>query len=967
MDFSRRDFLAGVPAATIAAAASQSNAAAQEQQVTLAIPQDGGTPRDPGRIQRLGPSEFRILASVEEGRSPLGHAVSRVDLVVANSGPECDVVLHLELSGDGARTDFNKSQFGGMPERDYVYIQPPGELWRRVQGSTEGWVATVRFPARRGETKVGLSPWYTYSDYLTFVTSFPSHPHLSKTMIGKSDQGREHWELTITDPAVPRESKRSILWHAREHSYESFSSPAVEGLVAWLLSPAAEKYRREYVFSIQPMVNVDGVGSGYEYRGGYDFPDPRKTASGRITFESVDRIRPQFVIAWHNWIAPRSLDVVFFTHGENGRPSRHAWDLFTQRFPSPRNVGHQWDSQRNPNAKNWYGRKGLSDNNIHQYAMKHYDTSVWGWEMPWWNRDEEDPLAFARRMGADFARAFLETLSELKSGTTQVSESATVQTRSREMYEFALRGRSHVDNPYRDAALVGEFVSPTGKMISAEGFHCGDDSWKLRFVPEEEGEYRYVLRGEGASLFAQGRLIAVPPRERGFISIHPKNPYAFAYEDGSPFFPMGDTCYGLHDDSTVTPELRSKYLEQRRSQRFNFVRMSIGHSAKRAAEDRRYWAWGGTAEQPDLDRINPEFFDSLDEVLREMAERGMNADLLLLNFYRRPFTDPKLWTSSRERIWLRYVVARCASYRNIFLWTLSNEYETHPDGKYRLDRPGDVEWVKATAKMVRQLDPYGHPITVHPVVSSSSRGPSPRDEFDTPWRIGGLFGEGGAIDVLSQQTSSVYRSRWDDRKQCWTGNAAGIERSIAADRIYGKPVLNTENGYEYLPGYPTNRRQVFHTDHVRMASWRIVCAGGYFAAGFISTLAHGDVWDAIDPPHRHPFLVQDAGAGAQLAMLYDFFERLPYWGMGPRPERLRGNGLCLAAEGEAYVVYLPHGGRCRLVPERIADAELAYQWFNPRQGGFQGTASPLASDQELIAPDDADWVLLVQPRKAEPA
>jgi hypothetical protein len=963
VDLSRRDFLAVVSGAA-AVTVARNDAHAEELPVTLIVPEDGGTPRDPGRIQRLGPAEFRIVASVEEGRSPLTHAVSRIDVVVANSGPEREVVLHLDLSGDGTRTNFNTSHFGGMPERDYVYMQAPGEVWRRVQGATEGWVATVRFPARQGQTKIGLSPWYTYADYLHFVSSLPAHPHLSKAMIGKSDQGREHWELTITDPAAPREGKRAVLWHAREHAYESLSSLAVEGLVSWLLSPAADKYRREYVFSIQPMVNIDGVGSGYEYRGGYDFPDPRKTASGRITFEGVARIRPQYVIAWHNWIAPRSIDVVFFTYGENGQKSRRAWDSFTQRFPSPRNVGHQWDSQRNPNEKNWYGRTNLQDNNVHQYALKHYGTSVWGWEMPWWNRDEGDPLAFARHMGADFGRAFLETLAELKSGTEQVTESAPVEVRSRETHEFVVRGRSHVENPFRDASLVGEFVSPSGKAISVEGFHCGGDTWKLRFVPEEEGEYRYLLRGEGVSLFARGRLIAGPPREHGFLSIHPENPYAFAYADGTPFFPMGDTCYGLHDDSPVTPELRRKYLEVRRSQRFNFVRMSIGHSAKRAAAEQRFWAWGGTADRCDLDRINPEFFDSLDAVLREMAEHGMNAELLLLNFYRRPFTDTKTWTPGRERMWLRYVIARCASYRNIFLWTLANEYETHPDGKYRLDRPGDVEWAKTTAKIVRQLDPYLHPITVHPVVSSSSRGPSPRDEFDEPWRIGGLFGDTEAIDVLSQQTSVVYRTRWDDQKQFWTGDAAGIERSIAADRIYGKPVLNTENGYEYLPGYPTNRRQVYDTDRVRMASWRIVCAGGYFAAGFISTLAHSDVWDAMDPPHRHPFLVKDSGAAAQLAALYDFFGRLPYWRMGPRPERLRGSGLCLAAEGEAYVVYLTHGGKCRLTPER-ADTGLVYRWFNPRNGEFHGSTLPLEPRQELNAPDEADWVLLAQTREAK--
>jgi hypothetical protein len=66
--------------------------------------------------------------------------------------------------------------------------------------------------------------------------------------------------------------------------------------------------------------------------------------------------------------------------------------------------------------------------------------------------------------------------------------------------------------------------------------------------------------------------------------------------------------------------------------------------------------------------------------------------------------------------------------------------------------------------------------------------------------------------------------------QAWTGDAAGVEASVAADRVYRKPVLNTENGYEYLSGYATNKKQVHHTNKVRRAAWRIVCSGGYVAA-----------------------------------------------------------------------------------------------------------------------------------------
>jgi hypothetical protein len=149
-----------------------------------------------------------------------------------------------------------------------------------------------------------------------------------------------------------------------------------------------------------------------------------------------------------------------------------------------------------------------------------------------------------------------------------------------------------------------------------------------------------------------------------------------------------------------------------------------------------------------------------------------------------------------------------AAFENLFLWTLANEYETHPDGRYRLDRLGDVAWAKATAQLVKQLDRYRHPITVHPVISSSTRGASPRDLFDAPWRIGEFFGERDELDVLSQQTGQVGEGvTWDDRLQCWVGDAPDVVASLRADRRFRKPVLNTENGYEYLRGHPTEKNK----------------------------------------------------------------------------------------------------------------------------------------------------------------
>lgn len=542
-----------------------------------------------------------------------------------------------------------------------------------------------------------------------------------------------------------------------------------------------------------------------------------------------------------------------------------------------------------------------------------------------------------------------------------VQQSSAIRVPRWEMHEFVLQGRCEAENPYTGASLKGQFNAPSGKVITIDGFYDAGTTWRLRFAPAEEGEWDYHLKGNNVEIEQRGKLQCVTPRSHGFIRVHPKNPYAFAYADGAPFFPMGDTCYGLFDDSPITPGLRSEYLKTRRSQYFNFVRMSVGHSLARAENEAAYWAWGGTPKQPDLDRCNPAFFRAFDELMQQLRASGMNVELLLLNFYRRPFTDTTIWTAERERRWLRYLLARYGAFDNIFLWTLANEYETHPDGVYRLDYPGDVDWAKATARFIKENDPHRHLVTVHPVVSASRRGESPRAPFDPPWRIGEFFGAENAVDVLSQQTGSSGDGLvWDESQKCWTGDPTQLVDSLRSDRRYKKPVLNTESGYEYLRGHPTENKQVHHTDKVRRSAWRVVCAGGYFAAGFNGTIGHSDIWNKLDAPNHYTFVIKDEGAATQLAKLYQFFSALPFSELQPFSD-VTGNATALADSDKWYVIYVPHGGE---ISVQLAGAKgaLKARWFNPRSGEFGPPMPVQRSDRQakFTAPDTNDWTLLIE-------
>jgi hypothetical protein len=61
-------------------------------------------------------------------------------------------------------------------------------------------------------------------------------------------------------------------------------------------------------------------------------------------------------------------------------------------------------------------------------------------------------------------------------------------------------------------------------------------------------------------------------------------------------------------------------------------------------------------------------------------------------------------------------------------------------------------------------------------------------------------------------------------------------------------------------------------------------------------------------------------------------------------------------EGELAVVYLARGGAVWLDPDAVAGEDLA-RWYNPRTGDWS-PAEP--EDGSYVAPDDEDWVLVVQ-------
>ena len=95
-------------------------------------------------------------------------------------------------------------------------------------------------------------------------------------------------------------------------------------------------------------------------------------------------------------------------------------------------------------------------------------------------------------------------------------------------------------------------------------------------------------------------------------------------------------------------------------------------------------------------------------------------------------------------------------------------------------------------------------------------------------------------------------------------------------------------------------------------------------------------------------------------------QHLPFWGMIPRDELLAmkiGKGEVFALPGEIYAVYLPNGGQATL-DLTGCPGRFVRQWYNPRQGVFEGPAETLFGGKRIdlgVLPNkpSEDWTALL--------
>lgn len=421
------------------------------------------------------------------------------------------------------------------------------------------------------------------------------------------------------------------------------------------------------------------------------------------------------------------------------------------------------------------------------------------------------------------------------------------------------------------------------------------------------------------------------------------------YEDGRPFFWLGDTAWELFH--RLNRQEARRYLENRASKGFTVIQAVAlaeldGHSATNAY---------GHLPLVDLDPARPavkdgpdnDYWDQVDYVVNQAGSLGVFIGFLP--------TWGRYWHDKVKDGQPLFTRANADTYGE---W-LGRRYKDKPlvwilGGDRAIDNEEQKEVLRAMARGLRRGDGGAHLMTLHPPGGSGS----------SKW-----FHEDDWLDFNMRQNGHVaeFTGRYDQTRADY-------------DRRPVKPVLDGEPIYEDHP-VSFKAKELGHStaaDVRRPLYWDL------FSGACGHTYGHHSVWQMWAPPRgpiNNPLMpwfeaIDQPGAG-QMQFGRRLLESRPFLTRVPDdsvlvtdrvPTSVPGAGryrfvATRDAAGSYAMVYAPVGRKFKVRMDKITGGPVKAWWFNPRNGETRAIGEfPNNGEREFISPDPGeqlDWVLVL--------
>ena len=410
------------------------------------------------------------------------------------------------------------------------------------------------------------------------------------------------------------------------------------------------------------------------------------------------------------------------------------------------------------------------------------------------------------------------------------------------------------------------------------------------------------------------------------------------YEDGTPFFWLGDTAWELFH--RLDREEADRYLADRARKGFTVIQ------AVALAELDGLETPNPYGEVPLIDndpaQPNDAYFQHVDYIVDQAAAQGLYIGLLPSwgdKWNKKWGVGPVVFTPENAQAYGRFLGARYADRDNI-IWILGGDRNPETDEHLAI--------IRAMAAGIEAGDGGAHLMTYHPQGGSKSY----------QW-----FHDDAWLDFNMYQSGHQHP---DAPNYTFTTEGYGLAPVT--------PVLDGEPRYEDHPiGWDPENGWFMAFDTRQAAYWSML------AGAFGHTYGNHNIWQMWQPGHepissaRTPWSEALAHPGAaQVGFMRRLFTSRPFLSLVPDQTLLvgaPGQGAehvqaARDAEGRYLYAYTPYGRPLSVDLSKLTGAQARAWWFDPRTGVATEIGLVPGEGTATFDPPGAeergnDWVLVV--------
>ncbi len=422
------------------------------------------------------------------------------------------------------------------------------------------------------------------------------------------------------------------------------------------------------------------------------------------------------------------------------------------------------------------------------------------------------------------------------------------------------------------------------------------------------------------------------------------NHHFLIFEDGTPFFYLGDTAWELFQrlDKAET----EKYLENRRKKGFTVIQAVV------LAELDGLNTPNTEGEKPlidnDLQKPNEKYFSHIDWVIKKAEEKGIFIGLLPTwgdKWNKKWGVGPEIFTPENAHTYGQFLGNRYKNSPNI-IWILGGDRPIETDLHRQI--------IKATATGLREGDGGTHLISFHP------------------------NGGSGSAQYFHNEDWLDFNMRQNGHSLSYTER---YHKTLSDYKLSpAKPVIDAEPIYE---DHPINFKPD-ENGHSSAADVRRPLYWDLFSGAFGHTYGHHSVWQmwlTERNPINRPLLpwyeaIDQPGAtqmiyGRLLIESRPFLPRIPDNSIivnDQFPSSVPGAGsnqfvATRDQDGTYAMVYVPLGRKFSIRMDIIKGKEVIAWWYNPRNGETKKIGKFANSGtKSFLSPtpgENLDWILVL--------